>query len=189
MAAKPATLQRIETEALRLFVAKGVDATSIADIARGARVAQGALYRHYKGKDELVWGLFRDSYVALAERLQARVRATAGAHAKLAAIVDEFVRLHDEDATLFRFLLVVQHGQLAKVTPATPSPVNVVRDTIAAAIRAGELPPQDVELATALVLGALLQPAVFAIYGRLKPKLAPHRDRLLAAAWRALQPA
>ncbi len=189
MQPRPATLQRIETEALRLFVAKGVDATSIADIARGARVAQGALYRHYKGKDELVWGLFRDSYVALAERLQARVRATAGAHAKLAAIVDEFVRLHDEDATLFRFLLVVQHGQLAKVTPATPSPVNVVRDTIAAAIRAGELPPQDVELATALVLGALLQPAVFATYGRLKPKLALHRDRLLAAAWRALQPA
>jgi AcrR family transcriptional regulator len=187
---RPATaLPAIESAALRLFVEKGVDATSVQDIARAAGVAQGALYRHYPGKDDLVWGLFRDQYVALAERLGALVAARSGAHARLAAIVDEFIRFHDEDATLFRFLLVVQHGELAKVTPATPSPVNVVRDAIAAAIRAGELPAQDPELAAALVLGALLQPATFAAYGRLPPRLAPHRDRLLAAAWRALQPA
>ena len=186
---KTATLERIHAEALRLFVAKGVDGTTIAEIAAAAGVAQGALYRHYKGKDELVWMLFRDNYIAMAARLDALQRATTGIHAKLAALVDEFVRHHDADPTMFRFLLVAQHGQLARLAPDARSPVDVVRRVIAAAIRAGELPKQDAELATAFVLGVLLQPATFASYGRLPPKLAPHRDRLLAAAWRALQPA
>ena len=185
---KTATLNRIHAEALRLFVAQGIDGTSIADIARAAGVAQGALYRHYAGKDELVFSLFRDHYIAMAEKLEALQRASAGIRAKLAAMIAEFVRFHDADPTLFRFLLVVQHAQLARLQPDSRSPVNVLRNVIAAAIRSGELPKQDAELATAFVLGVLLQPATFASYGRLPPKLAPHRELLAAAAWRALQP-
>ena len=35
-----------------------------------------------------------------------------------------FCQAHDDDPTLFRFLLFVQHGQLSKLAADTPTPVT-----------------------------------------------------------------
>ena len=57
MSAKP----RIERAALEVFVRDGVDAATTRAIATAAGVSEGALYRHYKGKDYLVVGVSRHS--------------------------------------------------------------------------------------------------------------------------------
>ena len=58
MSAKP----RIERAALEVFVTEGVDATTTRTIAARAGVSEGAIYRHWKSKDELALGLFMDSH-------------------------------------------------------------------------------------------------------------------------------
>lgn len=186
MARPTDTRSRIEAAALRLFVEKGVDATSVRDIAQAVGIADGALYRHFASKDDLVWSLFETNYVDLARRLADLARPAAAARDRLAAMIAGICRYHDDNPMLFRFLLFVQHGQLAKLKPATANPVDVVRDALAAAIRRRELPAQSPELATALVFGVVLQTATFAAYGRLSPQLCPHCERLTAAAWAAL---
>ncbi|MBM3525671.1 MAG: TetR family transcriptional regulator [Alphaproteobacteria bacterium] len=186
MARRADTRARIETEALRLFVDKGVAETSVRDIAKAVRIADGALYRHFEGKDDLVWTLFETHYVDLARQLDSLARLATGARERLAAMITGFCRFHDDNPVLFRFLLFVQHGQLAKLKPDTANPVDAVRGVLAEAIRRGELPRQDADLATALVFGVVLQTATFAAYGRLPGTLAPHRERLIAAAWAAL---
>ena len=60
---------------------------------------------------------------------------------------------------------------------------TTVRDVIVAGMRAGDLPEQDPDLATALVLGVVLQPVTFSAYGRLPATLGPIAERLVAAAW------
>jgi AcrR family transcriptional regulator len=181
-----ATRTRIEDQALRLFVDKGVDGTTIRDIAQAARVAEGALYRHYTGKDDLVWRLFAVHYASFAERLGALAAAERGTRAKIAAMVRGFCALFESDPVLFRFLLVVQHGQLAKVTAQTATPIETVRHVIAAGMKAGDIPAGDSNLATALVIGLVLQPATFAVYGRIAPPLSPLAPQLADAAWRVL---
>lgn len=180
------TSLRIQAEALRLFVEKGVAETSVRDIAGAVGCADGALYRHFASKEELVWALFQANYARLATILAGLARVAATPRDKLAAMITGFCRFHDDDPTLFRFLLFVQHGQLAKVTPEMPNPVDVVRDVLAHAIAAGDLPMQSPELAASLVLGIVLQPATFAAYGRLPANLGAQRERLIAAAWVAL---
>ena len=119
------TRDRIEKAAIRLFVEKGVAETSVRDIARAVDISEGALYRHFVSKDELVWAdVFERHYVEFAGLLDALARAETTAHEKLAAMIRGFCQAHDEDPTLFRFLLFVQHGQLSKLTPGTPNPVD-----------------------------------------------------------------
>ena len=48
------TRTKIQQQALRLFVEKGVTETSVRDLAQAAGIAEGALYRHYASKADLV---------------------------------------------------------------------------------------------------------------------------------------
>ena len=180
------TKARIEREAITLFAKKGVAATTVRDIAQAVDISEGALYRHFVGKDELVWELFERHYVAFAGRLQALADGQTSAREKLGAMIRGFIDAHDDDPTLFNFLLFVQHGQLNKLAGDTPTPVTVMHTGIARAIADGEIPAQDANLATALAMGLVLQPVTFAAYGRLPLAQAPTANRLVAAVWAAL---
>jgi AcrR family transcriptional regulator len=180
------TADRIEQAAVHLFVEKGVAETTIKDIARAVGVSEGALYRHFESKDELVWKAFERHYVAFAATLRQLAESEPTARGKIAAMIRGFCRAHDENPTLFKFLLFVQHGQLAKLEPGTPTPVEVMRDVLDRAIALREIPAQRPDLATALVLGVVLQPVTFAAYGRLPVNLGSMCERLIAAAWAAV---
>jgi AcrR family transcriptional regulator len=181
------TRDRIEKAAIRLFVEKGVTETSVRDIARAVEISEGALYRHFVSKDELVWAVFERHYVEFAGRLDALANAETTARAKLAAMIRGFCHAHDEDPTLFRFLLFVQHGQLSKLTPGTPTPVDAVRTVLAHGIASKEIPEQPPDIATALVFGIVLQPVTFAAYGRLPSTMGSMSERLVTAAWAAVK--
>ncbi len=180
------TQDRIEQVAIHLFASKGVRETTIKDIAAAAGLSEGALYRHFTSKDDLVWRAFEHRYVALAFRLKTAAAAAMTTRERLGAMIREIALAHDDDPALFHFLVFVQHGQLSRLAPDTPTPVTVVHDLLAAAVASGELPGQDPNLATALVFGLVLQPMTFAAYGRLPGPQAAYVERLAAAAWAAL---
>jgi len=182
----PDTRQRIETEALRLFVERGVTETSMRDIAQAVGVTEGALYRHHAAKEALVAKLFAESYARFAAELDKMQAQQPTARQKLRAMVAGFCRFFDTDQVLFRFLLFVQHGQLDKIADDAPTPVKVVRAVVAQAIERGELPCRDPDLATAWVMGLVLQTATFAVYGRVAGPLAPLAHELAEAIWRAV---
>jgi AcrR family transcriptional regulator len=180
------TRERIERAAIQLFVEKGVAATSVRDVARIVDISEGALYRHFAGKDELVWEVFERHYVAFASRLESLAAAETTARGKLAAMIRGFCHAYDEDPLLFRFLLFVQHGQLSRLAPGTPTPVDAVHAVIAQGIASKDIPAQNPDLATALVFGIVLQPVTFTAYGRLSSSLTSMCDRLVAASWAAV---
>jgi AcrR family transcriptional regulator len=179
------TRQRIINGALRLFAENGVDATSIRDIASSAAITEPAIYRHFRSKEDLVWKIFWSGYRGLGEMLAA-IEMKGGLRQSLVAMVETICALFDRDEPLFRFLLLSQHGQLGKITEREKSPVQILRDRLAAAIEAGTLPLQDPELATSTVFGIMLQAATFKVYGRLDQPLAHYAPRLAANCWAAL---
>ncbi|MGE5546426.1 MAG: TetR/AcrR family transcriptional regulator [Solirubrobacterales bacterium] len=161
------TRARIERAAMELFVDKGVRETTIKDIAERAGVSEGAMYRHHAGKDELVWHLFSLHFAALGEEL---ARATAEAKGCVDAVgrmVRVFCALHDADPVLFGFLLLVQHGQLARVPADMPNPVQQVIEAVAKGMEGDEIPAGDPQLRAAMVMGIVLQAATFKLYGRI----------------------
>jgi AcrR family transcriptional regulator len=183
------TRDRIEKASIRLFVRKGVTETTVRDIAGALDMSEGALYRHFESKDDLVWQLFERHYVDFGTRLQQLADGATSTHDKMAAMIRGFCRAHDEQPELFHFLLFVQHGQLNKLQSDTPTPVGAVRRVLERAIAAGDIPHQSVDVATAIVFGVVLQPMQFAAYGRIPSAISSLSDRLVRAAWAALMAA
>jgi hypothetical protein len=66
--------------------------------------------------------------------------------------------------------------------------VTVLQKVIAEGMARREMPESDVEVAAAMVLGPVLQVAVFKAYGRITQDLTGLADSLAAAAWRVLYP-
>jgi AcrR family transcriptional regulator len=82
---RAATIAAITSAARELFSSRGFNATSIDDIADRAGVAKGAVYHHFKSKEEIFARIFEQMTAALASEVVA-----AGAAGT--SILDRFKR-------------------------------------------------------------------------------------------------
>jgi AcrR family transcriptional regulator len=178
--------QRIDAAASHLFAERGADATPMPMIAECAGVAVGSLYRYYANKDELVARLYADNYARLAKELKGIAAQAATAHDKIAAMVRFICGFFDREWDLARFLLLEQHIRLKSYRGAA-NPVDIVHDVLAEGIRRGEVRKLDSVLATALVMGPVIQAATFRTYGRLAQPLSDAADDIAQAIWAAIQ--
>ena len=181
------TKAKIARTALGLFVRQGVTETTIKDIAAAAGVAEGTLYRHYPGKDDLAWDLFAGQFTTLALELEALQARQTGLEAKLRAMIRHFCEFFDRDRTLFTYLLLSQHGFLSRVKTDMPNPTQVVRDVVAGGIKLREARNENADVLAAMVMGLVLQVALAQIYGRITTGLTPLADTLVDAAWRVVR--
>jgi AcrR family transcriptional regulator len=173
---------KVDRAAVALFAARGVDGVSIADIAAAAGVSQGALYRHYRSKDELAARLFSSAYLKTGAELDAIRAGCSGFAARVGAMVEHFCRLFDTDPALFRFMLIAQHDLLPGIDDDRRTPTAAIEDTVADAVAAREIAPTDVAAAAAVIMGIVLQTALFHLYGRLRGPLQPRAPSLGRAA-------
>jgi hypothetical protein len=104
-------------------------------------------------------------------------------------MVAHFCALYDGDPALFRFMLLTQHGLLPRIASGSRTPVDAISDLVRDAIAEKQLNPVDPSLGAAVIMGVVLQPVTFHIYGRLKGGLsgrAPGLSQAAIAAVRAL---
>jgi len=173
---------KIDRAAVDLFAKRGVDGVSIADIATHARVSQGALYRHYRTKDEMALQLFSEAYLRTGGELEAIHRGEPNFAARLAAMIAHFCALYDRDPALFRFMLIAQHDFLPRIVDARAAPVAAIEAAIADAVASKDIEAVDTGIAAAIVMGIVLQTAIFHIYGRISGSLTARAPALARAA-------
>jgi AcrR family transcriptional regulator len=129
MTAPASTRDRLVTEAMRLFSAKGFEATSVSQIEAAAGLApgSGALYRHFKSKDALL-----DAGI---DRQLDRRSAMRDIRSLFAGLGD----LHAELTVLGRYLLGVVDDeiQLLQIAARTPAGQSARLDTAYAALLDG----------------------------------------------------
>lgn len=163
------TRERLLRSAQELVEEGGYGAASVAAVAERAGVAAGTLYRHWRSKGELFVELFR----VVCDREVAAVEAAAGeaaAGSTVAAV----------QAVLITFAQrALRNPRLAWALIAEPvDPLvdaeriayrrryaRVLGERLRAAIAAGEIPEQDVELTGAALVGGVGE----ALVGPLSP--------------------
>jgi AcrR family transcriptional regulator len=179
------TRELIEQEALRLFAEKGVDGTSVRDIALAVGVADAALYRHFESKDAIAGEIFAKHYGELAASIRYIGAQTETFGQKVSNLVVLFCHLFDDSPDVFRFILVHQHAHLNKIADSE-NVVEQLVEIMRLAAANGDIKVQDANLAAAMALGAVIQPAVFRLYGRIDGPLGPLAPRIAASVLAAL---
>ncbi len=157
------------------------------DISQACGIGESALYRHMTSKEELAIRVFREAYLGFGSRMLDAAPHAAPLEAKLSAYLRVMLEGFDEDAILMRFLLISQHETLAKaISSEDITPVLIIHDALSIAASAGDVDLPDVDMATALVMGAALQPMTFMLYGRLPPPAISHHPAILEGLTRLL---
>ena len=151
-AASEQTRRQILQTALALFRERGLDATTMRDIATGAGLALGAAYYYFKGKEAIV-GAYYD-YVQQEHRVRARAafehtlrdRLRAALHTKIDIMKDDQRLLR----ALFRFGGDPDHP-LSWFGPASREQRRLSIEVFAEAIAGEKLPDDVLEVAPLLL--------------------------------------
>lgn len=170
----------IERTALMLFVAHGIEATTTKMIAADAAISEGALYYHFKNKEEIATSLFFAIHLRLADLIRAIGARGATLEVKADAVVATYCATADEDWPLFQYHLLYTHRFLPGPVDSD-NPVQAIEDIITAAIEIGDLPRCDAALVGAMALGAVSQVALHKVFGRIDGPLSDRKAPLQEA--------
>lgn len=182
------TKHRLEQCALKLFVKKGVNATTIKDIAEQAEIAEGTLYRHYKSKDELATSLFINAYQDVAEKLNTIAAKEPHLKARIAQMIRLFCKLFDEQPELFHYLLISQHHHIQHMVHEKYNAHDLLVKLFEWGIRHEELSKDaDPHFDAAVLMGIVLQAAISRIYNRITRTMRDDAENLIKAASLALE--
>ena len=172
---------KIERAALKLFIHEGVDAATTREIAEKAGVSEGALYRHYKGKDELALSLFMETHNRLGRMMEEALSGEGTLEDKVHAAVKAYCELADEDFLLFSFHLVSMNRYLPYDKRREDDPVSITERIIEGLMKTGAIPKGDPALKAAMALGVVMQAGQNKIYNRLPGPMSKHAGALARA--------
>lgn len=178
------TKDTLERAALHRFLADGIAGASMRDIVKDAGISLGAVYNHYKSKEDLALALFTRSWTALADKMLARARAETGLAAQLRAMIAYLFEEFDDDPDRVGFVFVTRHDYVRRLSGQHPH--GVFRRFFAAAMDAGEARRMDADVATALVMGAVIQTIDAKMLKRIKGDLSARADDVADACYRIL---
>jgi AcrR family transcriptional regulator len=185
---KPGTRRpEILRAALDLFAEKGVKATTVKDIARKAKVAEGALYRHWKGKEELAKELFLENMGHFKACLEAEIEGFKGTKLRLKRIIGAFYTFAEKEPLIYRFLIQASHYELSHLLPDTPKPLDLFIRIIEDGIKAGEIKEVEPQLAGAFIIGAVTKLPDFGRMGIINKELNDYIDPLVELIWEGLR--
>jgi AcrR family transcriptional regulator len=167
--------------ARRLIAHGGYAEAQVSAVAREAGVATGTVYRHFPSKEELFAEVFREASQREVDALAAAAEAPAGdPEERIAAAVATFAGRALRAPRLAYALLAepVDPRIEAERLAFRRAYRDVLAESIAAGVEAGELPEQDAELTGAALVGAIGE----ALVGPLSPAASDRdQDALIAS--------
>ena len=184
---KPGTKRpAIVAAATSLFASKGVDATSMREVADAAGVREAAIYRHFRGKEEMAQEIFASWYGWYSQQVQAIVERGESLREKLHALVHvefEAARAHPQEFLYFceneaRFL----RGLRRDIPRVRQELIKMLRKEQAS----GEVRIGDAALLADMLSGALCAVAISAIM-RKDPRILESEELAAESCWQMIK--
>jgi AcrR family transcriptional regulator len=169
--ARPARKKRgLEDAAIGLFAARGLTGTTIKDIARQAGGTEGALYRHYRSKEEMAWRLYCREVESFVAELEPILQREGGSLVeRLRAGVKFIYEYYKKNPDRLAFVLFTgyQFPRQSLADEAIDPDGPVIR-FLRRERKAGRIGGGDPKLLLSMVRGVVLEPILMHRHGRLK---------------------
>lgn len=175
-AADGTTKARIERAALTLFAEHGVDGVSTKQIAKQAGISEGAIYRHFSGKEDLARSLMLAIHSRLTEMIRLSAHDNETLKAQIRFIVRHYCRIADDDWTLFQYHILHLHHFPRLSDGPEASPVGAAAELLTAAMERGEIKTSEPFILAAMALGTVLQAAQAKVFGYVTGPLEDRTD-------------
>jgi AcrR family transcriptional regulator len=181
--------QELLEAAVKLVAQGGVEAATVRAIAREAGLTEGAIYRHYRSKEELYWQAYqRIIEVMIREKEELVARGLS-----IRQTLREWVRLsyahYDAHPDAFTYVLLTPPMILAAESEITTHQGRLFMETIKQTQTEGRVRSISPELAITLFTGVMLNVPRMINEGTLSGPASQYTDEVADAAWRVLQPA
>jgi AcrR family transcriptional regulator len=176
----------IVTAATSLFAKRGVDATSMRDIADRAGVREAAIYRHFPGKEELAREIFLSWYGWYTGELHRIVDGSGAGSERLGEIVRHEFAAANDHSEAFIYFCDNEMRFVRQLPPEVMSVRKVLSSFIAAGQASGEIKTGDGKLLADMLSGALCAAALgWLRTGRRKP-LSAQLPEVARICWRMI---
>ena len=161
--------QELIDTAERLFLEKGYEQTTVADIVRAIEVAQGTFYYYFSSKEEILEAIIEKDIAALEENVrQIMNREDANAALKLNDIVNSIIGISASRKEIMDYLHeesnAVMHEKMERHTIERLVPLMTI--VVAEGTRAGifdvQYPTESVEFLLASLVYFFHHPEIFA---------------------------
>lgn len=150
------TRVELRNAAVRLGVREGVQGASIRTIAREAGVTEGAVYKHFVNKDELI----REAYTAIVEEMARDKLVLLRADLPFVHALRAWVKLtfeyFDGNRDAFTYVLLMPQHMAGAIGEVYNSQGDVFRAFLKKAQERGEAKGMDLGLGYALFTGVVL---------------------------------
>src|SRR5258708_21860933 len=118
---KPGTKRpTIVREATSLFARRGIDGTSMRDVAYAAGVREAAIYRYFERKEQMSREIFVSWYGWYSRRLRDIVRGVGGTREKIAAVTRLELSIAAEHTDAFIYFCENEIRFLRSLPPRLP---------------------------------------------------------------------
>ena len=181
---KPDTKRRVIVRAATsLFAKRGVDATSMREIADAAGVREAAIYRYFASKEELSREIFVSWYGWYSRQLREIVRGPGGTREKVYGAARLELSAAVEHTEAFTYFCENE----ARFLRSLPASVPRVRDVVIELVKQGqarsEVKAGDVGVLADMLSGALCTVALSLVWRRRRRSMDDQLDLIAEACW------
>ena len=182
-------MNSIENTAIKLFAQKGIKEVTIKEIAKEANCSEGALYRHYKSKEEMAWSLYKREVESFGEKIREGLENNDLTYEKKIYLsIELFYDFYDKNQTKFSFILLSQYNfPRDLVLDRELNPSYILQDCLRCFAKEKNLKIDDLELISGMIFGLILEPAKMKATKVLKGKLKNRTEKVYKACMSILK--
>lgn len=179
-------LPKIMRAAVRLFVEKGIDGTTTKDIAAKSGVSEGALYRHFKSKEDLAYHLFAVHVNDFTLDLASRVAAENDFSRKVRTYITTCFEAFEKERDLFTYLILSEHRELDRFPTTFKHPGHVALILVTEGQKAGVFREMDPYIGGSILVGSIMRLCIARIRKAIEHDLRQEVNKVTDCLWGAL---
>jgi len=183
------TRSELRSAAIRLGVRDGIDGASIRVIAREAGVTEGAVYKHFSNKDDLIRDAYSSIVLEMARDKATLVRAGLPFAAAVRAWIKFTYEYFDGNRDAFTYVLLMPHRMADRLGDPYTIQGELFNELFANAQGQSEVIDMEPDLALTVFSGLVLGVPLKINDGSLSGSAEQYTDAIAEAVLRVFTPA